>query len=92
MQNLVFCKINLFDALQTVMLVNESGTTELAHVDLQNLGHTIASVCNEEKVFNVRLNGSREYTESIADDIRVANTFMYHSNHEINIEVSVEGE
>ena len=86
MQNLVFCKINLFDALQTVTLVNESGATELAHVDLQNLGHTIASVCN------VRLNGSREYTESIADDIRVANTFMYHSNHEINIEVSVEGE
>lgn len=92
MQNLIFCKINMFDAKQTVLKVEPDGHTVMANVDLENLGHTIASICNEEQIFNVRLGGNPAFTENIADDIRVANTFNYHSNHEINIEVEVEGE
>lgn len=92
MQNLIFCKINMFDAQQTVYKIDGSGRNIVATADMENLGHTIATACENAACYNVRLDGNRAYTEEIADDIRVTYSLMYHNNREINIEVSVEGE
>lgn len=90
MQNLIFCKINMFDAQQTVMKVGPDGQAVIAQVDMENLGHTIATACETNGIYNVRLGGSKHYTEEIADDIRVTYSLMYHKNQEINIEIEVE--
>lgn len=90
MQNLIFCKINMFDAQQTVYKVDGAGRSVVATVDMDNLGHTIATTCETTGCYNVRLDGAPAYTEEIADDIRVTYSLMYHKNQEINIEVSAE--
>lgn len=90
MQNLIFCKINMFDAKQTVYKLDGQGREIVATADMENLGHTIATACETIGCYNVRLGGARAYTEEIADDIRVTYSLMYHTNKEINIEIEVE--
>ena len=90
MQNLIFCKINMFDAKQTIYKLDGQGQEIITNADMENLGHTIATACETIGCYNVRLDGARAYTEEIADDIRVTYSLMYHKNQEINIEVSEE--
>lgn len=82
----IYCKLNLFDAKQTVQLVDDVASSELASVEMSELGHTIATLCNDNEVFSVKIAGNASYAESIADDVRVCNAFMY-KNNTIEVEV-----
>jgi hypothetical protein len=53
---------------------------------MSELGHTIATLCNDNEVFSVKIAGNASYAESIADDVRVCNAFMY-KNNTIEVEV-----
>lgn len=77
----------MFDAEQTVLLVDDVASSEIAKADMENLGHTIATACNEEEIYTVRLSGDKAYAESIADDVRVVNALFYGAKHELNVEV-----
>lgn len=90
MQNLIYCKINIFDLKQTVYKITPNSNEMIASVEMEHLGHTIATACENNNCFNVRLNGNIEYVKEIADDIRVTYALMYNKNQEINIEVAVE--
>lgn len=90
MQNLIYCKINIFDLKQTVYKITPNNNEIVAYVEMEHLGHTIATTCENNNCFNVRLNGNVEYVKEIADDIRVAYALMYNKNPEIKIEIIVE--
>lgn len=85
----IYCKLNLFDAMQTVHYQDDTAMSECACVEMKELGHTIATVCNETNCFTVKVIGNKSYAESIADDIRVCNAFMY-KNNTIEVEVIEE--
>ena len=58
----IYCRLNLFDAKQTVQLVDDVASSELASVEMSELGHTIATLCNDNEVFSVKIAGNPSST------------------------------
>lgn len=87
--SVIYCKLNLFDAVQTVHYQDGEVMSALACVEMKDLGHTIATICNETNCFTVKVIGNQSYAENIADDIQACNAFMY-KNNTIEIEVIKE--
>ena len=83
--SVIFCKLNLFDAKQTILRVDDLATAELASVEMKDLGDTIATLCNEEGISHVTIQGNLSYADSIADDIRTVSQTKY-ANSNINID------
>ena len=48
----------MFDAQQTVYKVDGAGRSVVATVDMDNLGHTIATACETTGCYKVRLDGA----------------------------------
>lgn len=85
--SVIFCKLDLFDMKQQVQLVSDDNTITLASVDIKDLGQTIATLCDDNLVFKVKIFGTQEYAEDVANDILTCNSVMYKEN-KLTVEVN----
>lgn len=84
--NTIFCNINLFDLNQSILLLSEDKYMPIGQSDFQDLGSTIALLCDTYQVNNVQLIGHSEYAQVVKRDILTFSKMNYNNN---NIEVTI---
>lgn len=84
----IFCNFNLFDLQQTILLLSDTDNTymPIGQSETQDLGSTIALLCDTYQVNNVHLIGHSAYAENIKKDILMFSKMNYNNN---NIEVEI---
>ena len=90
-EKIIYCNYNLFDLHQGIYIHDpkEPGVvTKVAITTLDNLGYTIAEMCDKYDIYKVRLFGSQAHAESIVDDIQTYALNKYSNKNAIEIEVN----
>ena len=82
MKPYILCNLFLFDAIQSIMIVNKNGIVDkIKESDLQNLAKNLSLISQEYKINTIRLNGNAAYAQKIVEQIK-----KY--NNKIQIEVN----
>ena len=84
---IIYCRINLFDADQTIYLIEEENQKELAKTQLEYLDGTLAALCHEKEVYSVHLFGLDDFVIDIANKINKTEELMF-SQNKIKVEVN----
>lgn len=84
----IYCEPFMFDLHQRVYLISDAThMREVAISDLDELGNTIAAMCDKYNVSEVKLKMRLDdYATSLVEEIYEANAVLYHKNN-INVEV-----
>lgn len=83
----IYCKINLFDADQTIYLIKNGEEKEIAKAPLEYLDGTLAALCHDKQVFDVHLFGIQDFVIDIATKISQTENLMF-SQNKIKVEVN----
>lgn len=87
----IFCNFNLFDKYHRIYVVGPGEASvaieEIGEADFDNLGETIAFLCDKYNVNNVRLVGNADYAKNIEQDIHKTLNFRQ-DKREIIVEVN----
>lgn len=85
----IYCKINLFDADQIIYLIDtEKGQEkEIAKAPLEYLDSTLATLCHDKQVYNIHLFGLNDFVEDIAKQINKTENLLF-SQNKIKVEVN----
>lgn len=84
----IYCEPFMFDLHQRIYLISDAvHMREVAISDLDELGNTIAAMCDKYNVSEVKLKMRLDdYATSLVEEIYEANAVLYNKNN-INIEV-----
>lgn len=86
---IICCRIEMFKNKQSIFICSDDGNEEkIDSVSLDLLGAVIAQYCHEYETNKIHLFGQEEYIESLIDDIRTTNFFMYKNNAQV-LEIEV---
>ena len=87
--NTILCNFNLFDLKQTILMLSEETNSymPIGQSETQDLGSTIALLCDTYKVNKVRLIGHSSYAENIKKDILLFSKMTY-NNNDIEVEIN----
>ena len=83
----IYCRINLFDADQTIYLIKDGEEKEIAKAPLEYLDGTLAALCHDKQVFDVHLFGLQDFVTDIAKKISKTEDLMFSQNR-IKVEVN----
>lgn len=86
MSPVIYCGVNLFTLDQTILIINDSAQ-EVVNTPTMFVAQTIAELCFNRDITEVRLTGVRGFTEKMAEEIKTIYTTKYNSNKTLNIEV-----
>lgn len=86
MSPVIYCGMNLFTLDQTILIINDSAQ-EVINAPTMFVAHTIAELCSNRDITEVRLTGVRGFAEKMAEEIKTIYTTKYNSNKTLNIEV-----
>ena len=82
----IACGINIFDYDQTVYLYGNDGTVKiLGKTTYDNLDHFITTMCDEHKVYSVKLKGLLQYTRPLKTRIEKESLARYKKKVEVEI-------
>lgn len=84
MEPIIGVYLNPFDIQQQIYYKNNDEFKILAYCTIDDLSTLIPQYCELENVYNIIIQGSKEYGEKIANDIKISN---YDYSKNINIEV-----
>ena len=83
---IIGCGINIFDYDQSVIIINDDGTTkQLGKSTYQNLDHFITTCCNENHIYKVKLGGLPQYTKPLKNRIEKESVARYGKRIEVEI-------
>lgn len=86
---IICCRVEMFKENQIISIFENGKETKLGEVAYELAGATIAQYCHNYNTNQVHLFGQEEYIESLIDDIRTTNFFMYKNNAQtLEIEVN----
>ena len=85
---IICCRIEMFKDTQTISIFDGEKETKLADIDYELAGATIAQYCHNMNTNKIHLFGQEEYIESLIDDIRTTNFFMYKNEAQV-LEIEV---
>lgn len=83
----IYCRINLFDADQTIYLIKDGEEKEIAKAPLEYLDGTLAALCHDKEVFDVHLFGLQDFVVDVARKISKTEDLMFSQNR-IKVEVN----
>lgn len=84
--SIIVCGVNIFDYDQTVYLMDSDGKMEnLGKSTYDNLDHFITTMCNEHKVYKVKLKGLLQYTSPLKKRIETESVARYGKKIEVEI-------
>ena len=87
----IYCNFNLFDQYHRIYLVGNgeasTGIEEIGAATFEELGQSIAFLCEKYDVENVHLTGNVEYGKNISEDIFTSLRFNKNKK-EIIVEVN----
>lgn len=83
----IYCRINLFDADQTIYLIKDGEEKEIAKAPLEYLDGTLAALCHDKEVFDIHLFGLQDFVTDIATKISKTEDLMFSQNR-IKVEVN----
>ena len=83
----IYCRINLFDADQTIYLITDGEEKEIAKAPLEYLDGTLAALCHDKQVFDVHLFGLQDFVVDIAKRVNKTEDLMFSQNR-IKVEVN----
>ena len=83
----IYCRINLFDADQTIYLIKDGEEKEIAKAPLEYLDCTLAALCHDRQVFDVHLFGLQDFVVDVAKKINKTEDLMFSQNR-IKVEVN----
>lgn len=86
MSPVIYCGVNPFTLNQTILIINDSAQ-EVVNAPTVFVAQTIAELCSNRDITEVRLAGVRGYAEKMAEEIKTAYTTKYNNNKTLNIEV-----
>ena len=83
----IYCNFELFDAYQTIFVVDEDGRkTQVDCVDQAFFPQAIIKNCEEYKTNQIKLSGSKSFLKPIVEDV-LTYAKMKYSNRDYKIEV-----
>lgn len=91
----IYCLINEFELKQHICVMDkETGNKEfLESVEMDDIGHRVATYSKEKDIHEVVLMGhSATFLNRFVDDIYTVNALMYNANNPISISIITEGE
>ena len=83
----IYCRINLFDADQTIYLIKDGEEKEIAKAPLEYLEGTLAALCHDRQVFDVHLFGLQDFVVDVAKKVNKTEDLMFSQNR-IKVEVN----
>lgn len=83
----IYCRINLFDADQTIYLIKDGEEKEIAKAPLEYLDGTLAALCHDRQVFDVHLFGLQDFVVDVAKKVNKTEDLMF-SQSRIKVEVN----
>lgn len=83
----IYCRINLFDADQTIYLIEDGEEKEIAKAPLEYLDGTLAALCHDRQVFDVHLFGLQDFVVDVAKKVNKTEDLMFSQNR-IKVEVN----
>jgi hypothetical protein len=86
----ICCKVEMFSNKQGIYVKEDDfNETKLDSVPLEMAGAVIAQYCYDYNTNKIHLFGQEDFLESLIDDIKVTNVFMYKDNAKVfDIEVN----
>lgn len=74
MKPYIFCNLFLFDAIQSIMVIDKNGFVDkIKESDLQNLAKNLSLISQEYKIDTIQLNGNPAYAQKIIEQIKKYN-------------------
>ena len=83
----IYCRINLFDADQIIYLIKDGEEKEIAKAPLEYLDGTLAALCHDRQVFDVHLFGLQDFVVDVAKKVNKTEDLMFSQNR-IKVEVN----
>jgi len=82
----IACGINAFDYDQSVIIINDDNSIKiLGKSTYQNLDHFITTCCNKNNIYQVQLNGLKQYTKPLKERIEKEGIARYGKKIEVKI-------
>ena len=86
---IICCRVEMFADKQIISLYERGEETKLDEVSFELAGAMIAQYCHNYETNKIHLYGQEDYIESLIDDIRTTDMFMYRNDAKIfDIEVN----
>lgn len=84
---IIYCAVDMFAIGQAVRVVDGDTTTTI-YCTAADLPATVATLCREKNINNIRFYGNEDYLQSIVDNTKMKYNSLYNSGKPLNIEVN----
>lgn len=86
--SLIYCNFDMFTYNQAIRIINEDGSNSVIYCSINDVADTIAHLCKEKNITNIRLYGDKTYLNTVVDNIQTKYNLNYHSGKPLSIEVN----
>ena len=70
MDKMIIVPLNLFSLNQCILISDENGARDFAHVELNHLPEVLVETANVHSTNNIRLIGNKNYAEALLNEIK----------------------